>query len=562
MAVPSLCVSSRACAPRYETLLDALERAAAADGPFCTFHGNDDVVELTYRGVLDGARRWCAALLDRGVTRGERVAVLTPTSPMFIQAFVGTQMAGAVPVPLPFALSMAGIDKFIANLAAIIANAGARVCIAGSEVRQALAQYAPLHGTLEAIVSEGEVGREVGHVPTLTRSVGGSDSAFIQYTSGTTGRPKGVVISQRALMANGFSIMDGAGLTEQDVAVSWLPMFHDMGLIGCLLMPLCHRLRVHFMTPAAFVMRPHRWLKLISDVGGTISPAPNFAYERCASRPMPGIERLDLRSWRVAMNGAEQVLPSTIARFTDRFAPVGFRPSSMTPVYGMAECTLAATFSDPGADPEVSTVASAGEERPGGAVGRLVSVGSPVAGMSIRVIDDGGATAPEGVIGQVEVSGPSLMDGYFQNEEASAAALHDGWLRTGDLGFVQGGKLHIAGRMSDMIIKAGRNLHPTDIERVAIECLGSRVRSVAAFARPNPETGTEDLVVAAETREQDPEIRQLVAATIRAEVLAALGVGVDSVEVCPVGVLPRTTSGKVRRRACAAALAELTSVTR
>jgi acyl-CoA synthetase (AMP-forming)/AMP-acid ligase II len=304
-------------------------------------------------------------------------------------------------------------------------------------------------------------------------------------------------------------------------------------------------------------MRPARWLELVSRVGATLSPAPNFAYELCVARASEKeLEDVRLDSWQVALNGAEPVHAATARRFVDRFASRGFGPDVVMPVYGMAESTLAVTF--PSRGPRLQTLAidrKALERdrraRPTEGGYPAVSVGGPVAGMTVQVKGDGGRPAAEGEVGEIFVRGPSLMDGYFRNDEASTSALSDGWLRTGDLGFVHASRLFVSGREKELIIKAGRNFHPYDIERVASEVQGVRLGSVAAFGRPNDDTGTDDLVVVIEASQADAERRTRLMTDVRGELLAVLGVKPDDVRVCAVGSVPRTTSGKVRRGECA-----------
>jgi acyl-CoA synthetase (AMP-forming)/AMP-acid ligase II len=353
------------------------------------------------------------------------------------------------------------------------------------------------------------------------------------------------------------AMLAGAVPVPLATPMSWLPLFHDMGLVGVLLTSICHPYPVHVMSPESFVMRPSRWLDLVSRVRATLSAAPNFAYEMCAARATEAeLDDVRLDSWRVALNGAEPVHASTVRRFVDRFTPLGLGSDVVMPVYGMAEATLAVSF--PGLDRKLTTLAidrGALERdqraRPLAGGHPAVSVGVPVAGTAVRVRSEEGGDAPVGGVGEILVQGPSLMDGYFRNEEASLAAISNGWLRTGDLGFLHDGRLFVTGRAKELIIKGGRNLHPYDVERVASEVEGVRLGSVAAFGRPNAESGTDDLVVVIESTGADADRRARLASAVRGELLAVLGVKPDEVRVCPVGTVPRTTSGKVRRGECA-----------
>jgi acyl-CoA synthetase (AMP-forming)/AMP-acid ligase II len=534
----------------------AFEQAARDDAPFVTLHGARGSVVRPIREALASACRWRAALRSRGVGRGDRVPLLMPTGHAFVEAMLGTMLLGAIPVPLATPMTFGSVDRYLRNLSAVIDDCGAQVLVTYGRIADAIAADAALAGSLREILREEALDASVA-APCQTPSIGAGDVAFIQYTSGTTGKPKGAVISHGALVANASAIASGLGLVSTDVGASWLPLFHDMGLVGVLLTSICHPYPVHVMSPESFIMNPRRWLELIARVKATLSPAPNFGYDLCVARAgdLPDV-RLD--SWRVALNGAEPVHATTVARFTDRFAAQGFRADAILPVYGMAEATLAVTFPEVHSGLTTLQVERDALERLGRAMPAItragytaVSVGKPVAGTSIEVVDEAGRVVDEGVVGQIRIASRSLMDGYFRNDEASAAAIVDGRLQSGDLGFVHGGRLFITGRSKELIIKAGRNLHPDDIERVASEVDGVRSGYVAAFARANTRTGTDDLVVVAETAHGDASRRDRIASDIRSELLSVLGVKADEVRVCAMGTVPRTTSGKIRRGECA-----------
>lgn len=553
--------SRQTALPPQDSLVSALEATARAGTLSITLHLGQEPVRLSGQDLLEGALRRAALLRSRGVARGDRVVLLTPTSPVFIETFLGANLIGAVPVPLASPMTFGTLGRYLQNLRAIVQSCGARVIMTSPRMRDAIAEDEPLRAQLDHVLCEEDTANG-GAVDLRLASVSGSDTAFIQYTSGTTGLPKGAVISHRALVSNTYSIYHGLGITNADVVVSWLPMFHDMGLIGVLLTSICHPLDVQLLRPESFLMKPGRWLEIIAQTRGTLAPGPNFAYDLCVNRP-PKTEGLDLGSWRSAMNGSEAVHPSTVKRFCERFAKDGFRPQSVMPVYGMAETTLAITF--PGMDNTYETlcVDRAALEQRGQAVNstaadayEAVSVGRPVAGMSVRVTSPSGQVVTERTVGEVRVAGPSLMDGYFRNPEASNEAIQDGWLRTGDLGFMEAGRLFIVGRAKEVIIKGGRNFYPNDIEEVASDVNGVSRGGVAAFARPNADTGTDDLVVVAETREKDPASRERMVKEIRGELLAAIGVKADDIRVVPIGALPRTTSGKIRRKECARKIAQ------
>jgi acyl-CoA synthetase (AMP-forming)/AMP-acid ligase II len=544
--------------PPHDSLVAAFEAAARDDAPFVTLHTSSGAVSRRAGEAWTSSWRWSAVLRSRGVRPGDRVPLLMPTGHAFVEALVGVMLAGAIPVPLATPMTFGGVDRYVRNLSAVIDDCDARLLITYPRIGDAVAADPALAGQLRDVVTEAALDGVVV-APWRIPSIGAADPAFIQYTSGTTGSPKGAVISHRALVTNAFAIAHGLGIGPGDVGASWLPLFHDMGLVGVLLTSICHPYPVHVMPPQSFVMNPERWLDLIAKVGATLSPAPNFAYDLCVQRVR---ERPDLRldSWRVALNGAEPVHAQTVDRFLEHFGPNGFAAGAMMPVYGMAEATLAVTFPTPGSRCTTLSVSRDALERSRRAVAsveegahahRAVGVGRPVAGTTVRVVDDAGRVLPEGTVGQIVISGPSLMSEYFGNDDASAAAIVGGWLHSGDLGFVSDGELFVTGRAKDVIIKAGRNLYPSDIERVASEIDGVGGGAVAAFGRPNAVTGTDDLVVVAETRHSDAARRRSIATAIRAELLSVIGVKPDDIRVCAIGTIPRTTSGKIRRRQCA-----------
>lgn len=544
--------------PPHDTVVAALEAAADTREPLLTLHGGRRPEAHDPRALLQGAFCVGGWLQAMGVRPGDRVPILLPTSADFVHALLGTMLVGAVPVPLATPMTFGGVGRYLQNLAAVVEDADARCLVTSARLRDAAAEEPRLAARLRNVLVPQERGAP-GPPRCRPAPLDPSDAALLQYTSGTTGRPKGVVISHRALVSNAFAIAHGLSLGPEDVGVSWLPMFHDMGLIGVLVTALCHPYPVHLIRPESFVMQPRRWLTLLSQVGGTVSAAPNFAYDLCATRvDAPALEA-DLARWRVALNGSEPVHPETVRRFGARFADHRFPSDAVMPVYGLAESTLAVTF--PCLDRKLEslrldrgTLAAGRTVRTVEGAGGLevVSAGRPVAGASVRIVHAGAVTA-ERVVGEVQTTGPSLMDGYFRNGPASADAVQDGWLRTGDLGFLDGGRLFLVGRAKEVIIKGGRNYYPHDVERIASGVSGAE-GAAAAFARPNPDAGTEDLIVVVEARDRSPEGRERIAREARGELLAVLGVKADQVHVCPFGAIPRTTSGKVRRAACEALL--------
>lgn len=523
--------------------------AAEADAPLLTLHLRGEPEEFGARQLAQGAGRWATRLREAGVRDGEAVPLLLPTGREFIEAFFGVLCAGAVPAPLSSPMTFGGVDRYVGNLARVVEDSGARCLVVTQRMARAVEAHPTLSTRVDTLLLPSAATESN---PSPPRTPSGRATALLQYTSGTTGDPKGARISHAALVANAFAIQRGLQLTPEDVGVNWLPMFHDMGLIGVLLTCVCHPYRLHLLRPESFVMHPGRWLTLMSDVGATLTAGPNFAYALCLSRGKTGPD-LDLSRLRRALNGSEPVHPHTVRAFEARYAEAGLQPNTTLPVYGLAEATLAVTFPAVGAPLQTLLLDREALERDelvrpwdGGEKIEVVSVGTPVTGVEVRVRRRDGRVAREDEVGEIEVAGPSLMDGYHRRPEATAEILQDGWLRTGDLGFVHGGALFVVGRRKEVVIKGGRNVYPYDVERVASERTG---HASAAFGCPNEATGTEDLVLLCEVR-TDQWTRHELETQVRGDVLATLGVKIDALYLCPIGALPRTTSGKIRRRAC------------
>jgi len=545
--------------PRHETVVAALEGGAAADAPFVTLHGQKpEPVPLSARDALEAATLWASAFAEHGVARGDRVLLLLPTGETFVTALLGAMLRGAAPVPLALPMTFGSMEPFLKNLLAIIEDADPKVLVTHARVVEALSTSSLLGSRALVVLTEKDRPTALGQAAARWPSLGASDTALIQYTSGTTGKPKGVVISHRALIANTGAIAGGLGIGEGDVGASWLPMFHDMGLVGVLLTSVCNPYPIHIMSPERFAMGPQRWVSLMSRVGATITAAPNFAYEMCAGRAGQMEAGASLERLRLALSGAEPVQMPTVRRFESALSSLGLRPQTVLPVYGMAESTLAVTFSAPAVgatsvplDREAFERHEVARPDPSVVAQEIVSVGTPVHGTRVEIASESGERLAEDRVGRIRIASDSLMDGYFRKDDVTAAVIRDGWYDTGDLGFIHGGELYVAGRGDDVIIQGGRNVHPADIERVAIEVEGLRPGGVVAFGLASPAKGTQEIVVVAETAVRDEATRERMAREIRGGVLASLGVRVDAVHLWPIGAVPRTTSGKARRRDCA-----------
>jgi 1-acyl-sn-glycerol-3-phosphate acyltransferase len=386
------------------------------------------------------------------------------------------------------------------------------------------------------------------------------DIAFIQYTSGSTGDPKGVVLTHANLMANIRAIGQVADVQPDDVLVSWLPLYHDMGLISMWLASLYFAIPLVVMSPLAFLARPERWLQTIQRYRGTISAAPNFAYELCVKRIDDArIQGLDLGSWRLAANGAEPVLPETLRRFTERFAGYGFRPGAMTPVYGLAECTVGLLCPPLGRGPRIDRVRRQSFSRGGRAdpaaaddatALSFVSCGRALPAHEVRIVDVRGREVGERVEGRLEFRGPSATGGYYRNPGETRRLFDGDWLDTGDRAYVADGEVHLTGRVKDIIIRGGRNIYPHEVEDAVGAVPGVRRGCVAVFGSPDPQSGTERLVVLAETRATEAAEQNALRARILDATVAVLGEPPDEVVLAPPHTVLKTSSGKIRRAAC------------
>ena len=513
---------------------------------------------ITYGALWNGARALAAGLREDGLGRGETVALMLRTEEAFFQAFFGTLLSGGVPVPIYPPFRADRIEEYVRRQVGILTNAEARVLITfarAERVATLLRGQAPL---VRVVTSVDRLVRSSQQAPLPDLSA--DDPALIQYTSGSTGGPKGVLLSHANLLANIRAIGEALTVGPDDVVVSWLPLYHDMGLIGAWLCSLYFGTPVTILSPLAFLSRPARWLWAIHANRGTISPAPNFAFDLCVRKVADEeIAGLDLSAWRLALNGSEPVSPETIERFIRRFQPYGFRPEAMCPVYGLAESSVGLTTSPLARVPRIERVDRTAFERLGiarpvtaGARAPLqfVSCGHPLPHHNVRVVESGGRRAADRVEGAVEFRGPSVTRGYFRNAEATRAVLRDGgWLDSGDLGYWADGELFITGRQKDLIIQAGRNIYPQEVEEVAGAVAGIRAGCVAVFGVPEPRIGTERLVIIAETRESTAARRDELRAAVLDHVVRTLGIVPDDIGISDPGTVPKTSSGKIRRGA-------------
>jgi len=512
---------------------------------------------ITYGSLREHACAVAAGLRARGLGPGETVALMLRSEEAFFHAFFGVLLAGGIPVPIYPPFRRDRIEEYAERQVRILDNARARALITFPEAERVAALLRSRVPSLARVLT----------VPALTLpgptapmpGAGADDPALIQYTSGSTGAPKGVLLSHANILANIRAFGEALSIGPEDVAVSWLPLYHDMGLIGSWLGALYFGIPIVILSPLAFLSRPARWLWALHAHRATVSAAPNFAFDLCVRKVSDGeIRGLDLSAWRLALNGSESVSAETIERFTRRFAGYGFRPETMCPVYGLAEASVALTSPPPGAKPRIEVIArdrfqQRGEAWPATASDlsplRFVGCGRPLPGHEVRIVDRAGRPAGERVEGRIEFRGPSVTSGYFRSPKATRAALHEGWMDSGDLGYWAEDHLFVTGRQKDLIIKAGRNLYPQEVEEIVGAIPGVRKGCVAAFGVHDPTIGTERLVVIAESRETDPARRSRLEADVLDRVVAALGIPADTVVVAEPGSVLKTSSGKIRRSA-------------
>jgi 1-acyl-sn-glycerol-3-phosphate acyltransferase len=514
---------------------------------------------LTYGGLREQARMVARGLRERGLMPGDRVAIMLPTGAAFFQAFFGTLYAGGVPVPIYPPMRPSQLEDHLRRQAGILRNAGATFLFAPPEGRALSALLRAQVETLRAVAYVDDV--RSGTPAPLPSGAGTTDLAMLQYTSGSTGDPKGVMLTHGNLLSNIRAMGGAIEASSKDIFVSWLPLYHDLGLIGAWLGSLYFAAPVIIMSPLTFIVRPEAWLWAIHRNRATLSAAPNFGFELCVKKiEDAALAGLDLSSLRLVANGAEPISPHTVRRFQERFAPYGFQAEAMAPVYGLAENSVGLAFPPLGRAPLVDHVQREALSGRGAAVPaepgeahavEHVASGRPLPGHEIRIVDAMGRELGERREGRIEFRGPSATQGYFRSE-AKTRALFDGdWLDTGDLGYIAGGDLFVTGRVKDVIIKAGRNIYPEEIEEVVGDLEGVRKGCVAVFASAEPATGAEKLVILAETYQTDPDRKAEIARRIIEAASDLLETPPDDVVMAAPHTVPKTSSGKIRRAAAA-----------
>jgi acyl carrier protein len=549
-----------------ETLLDALEwhLRAHPDRTHLTCLVDEAEHALSYRQLADAAAVVAAGLQQAGVRPRECVAIMLPTSPEYFSTYLGVLRAGAIPVPIYPPARASQLEEHVLRHSGILDNARAVLLVTVPEAMiVARLLQARVAGLRHVVTPQQLLAHGGAPTPVVLR---GDDIAFIQFTSGSTGNPKGVALTHANLLANIRAMERAVQATSRDVFVSWLPLYHDMGLIGAWLGALYVGYALVVMSPLAFLARPERWLQAIHRYRGSLSAAPNFAYELCVKRIDDTVlAGLDLSCWRIAFNGAEAVSADTAERFQQRFASCGLRQGTVTPVYGLAEASLGLLFPPLGRAVRVDRIqreAFAREHRalPAAAADGtalcFTACGAPLPGHAVRLVDDDGCEVGERVEGRLEFRGPSATHGYFRNPEQTARLFRDGWLDSGDRAYRAGDDFYITGRVKDIVIRRGRNLYPQEIEQAVSGVNGVRKGCVAVFGSPDPATGTERLVVLAETQPGDAAAQAQWRHAVSHAVVGAIGEPPDEIVLVPPHSVLKTSSGKVRRSACRAAYEE------
>ena len=542
----------------FASLADALDYAAQGDTGANFYAGSGKLATvLPYRLLREQAKALARRLLSLRLERGGRLAIVAETNPDFLRFFFACQYAGLVPVALPASVNLGGHDAYVTRLRGLLQGCGASAAMASNQFLRFLREAA--EGVDLALVGAPSAFDELPELDAELRSSGPAETAYLQYTSGSTSFPRGVVITQRAVLSNLFGVVNhGLDIRPDDRCVSWLPFYHDMGLVGCMLAPMATQRSIDYLDTRDFAMRPRRWLELMTSTRATISFSPPFGYDLCARRiRTEDVTRYDLSAWRIAGIGAEPIRAELPDRFARLLAPAGFDPRAFVPCYGMAESSLAISFAPLGqgvvvdwidADhlAENMRVSAAGEGT--GRVSGFVRCGAALPEHEIAIRDDQGHPLPDLHVGRIKVRGPSVMSGYFGKPELTHQALSpDGWLDTGDIGYLVDGSVVVTGRHKDMIIINGRNIWPQDIEHIAERQPELRSMDASAFFVLGPED-EEVPVVVVQCNVTDPAEMRLLIQRLHREIREELGI-TCVIELVPRHTLPRTSSGKLSRAA-------------
>ncbi|MFO0662804.1 MAG: fatty acyl-AMP ligase [Polyangiaceae bacterium] len=545
------------CRTTLEALLLASQEHVGVRFYDPAFDRSEDSMEFVYQSYADiyaGAGAMAAALKAEGIRKGDCVVLLMPTGFDFLHAIFAVQWIGAIPVPTYPPAAMEKVETGLERITHIVNDCGAVAIIAAQSIATVIGGVARKAKSLRHILIAESLDRHLPAPP--QHDLGLDDPCFIQYTSGSTGLPKGVLLTHRNIVCNIHVTGMGYQISSRDSFVSWLPLYHDMGLIGGLFNPIYWRAPLALMSPMTFLMQPIRWLRMISENGATITAAPNFAYGLVAKRSSAeDRKKLNLSKWRIALSGAEPVNVRTVDDFCATFAECGFRAESLFPAYGLAECSLGVCFGTPGKRFSRVTVdrlaLAAGklEARTEGDEGAitLACVGKALPGHRIEIVDENGAPLDYGEVGHIVASGPSVMASYYKNPEATERVLQEGRLWTGDLGFLEREGLYVTGRAKDLIIVRGKNFYAEDIERCVELLPDVRPSGVVAFAIYDDDLAKDTVICVVETKLEEEGARAKLAEMVSESVSEAFGLPIQEVVLVEPGTIPRTSSGKRQR---------------
>ena len=539
-----------------QTLVDVLRFRAKENSErtaIALLHRTRIEKQFTFQELYQLTLEKAGVLYQYGVKTGDRIVIILPTGSDFFASFWGTLLAGAVPVPIYPPIRLHRMHDYQSYLKTIVQKSEAHVILTNSDIY-------PLVRFVQRQIRDMTILKiDDARGPALSApvTVKPDDIAMIQFTSGSTATPKGVQLHHQNMIENLRAIGLHLKVLDSDIGISWLPLYHDMGLIGFVLGGVFWRIPIMIFSPLEFIRRPSFWLKAITRYHGTISAGPNFAYSVCATRVKEAdLADINLSSWRIAMCGAEPIQAETMEVFARRFGHYGFRKEALTTAYGLAENTLAVTLGHVNEITRIDSIhrdifeaerkavpAPADSPNPM----QWVSCGVPIPGVNIKIVNEEFQELPERHEGLILIHTPSMMSGYYKDEQATKEVFHNGWLLTGDLGYIAEGELFVTGRKKEVIIRGGRNYYPQDIERVVNHIEGIRKGDVVAIGVPDINQGTEKIVIIAETRIKNPEQWKRLEKAIRESVLKEAGVPVGEILLVKPGTIPKTSSGKLQR---------------
>jgi len=543
----------------YQTLIEALQ-AAPADKPFVTMWNSDeDSSTVSFGEFSEWAQRQASMFARHGLGRNDKIILIMPQGIELMAAFAGAMMLGAVPAILAYPNFKVEPNKYRFGIKGVTSNLRARLIVLDAAFPEEMLDFIAAGESAEIVRSVGQKGGEASG-PVILEPAKSQDLAFIQHSAGTTGLQKGVALSHGAVLQQLHHLCEVLRLRPEDRVYSWLPLYHDMGLIACFMMPMVLHMHVVMQSPTDWVMSPGTMLQLISQYRCTLAWVPNFAFQFVARRADPqDISGLDLSSARMLINCSEPVRASSMDEFVTAFAPFGLRPEAMQSSYAMAENVFAVTQSGIGDRPmPARTLVRDGDFRnqhravpcqaqtPGALC--FVSSGSCLPNNEVRIVSDGGADLPEGGVGEILIRSDSMLDGYYNRSDLTAKVLKDGWYWSGDLGFLLDGELYVVGRKKDLIIIAGKNIYPQDVEEIVFSHPSIHPGRAVAFGIYNEELGTEDLIAVAEVNDETFLADALrIESAIKNAIIGELGIAVRTVYLKPPKWIIKSTAGKPAR---------------